>query len=165
MERAEIDSTMPRFTASSAISHCVHCVLARPLSCGASQASAMIARICSGLKVAGVPERGASDNRSATLAGVLRPSSPPPLDGRATDAESIRRRPHADPLTRQQANPRPQGQLLWTGRLSLDRLQLLTLAIGDRDRGRTKQRHRKNPKWIARYSSRRPVSSPQNAKG
>lgn len=65
MERAEIDSTMPRFTASSAI---FRCVIARPLSCGASQASAMIARICSGLKVAGVPERGASDNRSATLA-------------------------------------------------------------------------------------------------
>ena len=67
MEREEIDVTIPRFIASSAISRCVQCVIARPLSGGASQASAMIAQICSVVNVGGVPERGASDNRSAIL--------------------------------------------------------------------------------------------------
>jgi hypothetical protein len=67
------------------------------------------------------------------------------LNRGATDAELVRRRPHADTLARQQDNPHTQSQLLWAGRLSLKRLQLLTLAIGDEDRGRTKQGHRKNP--------------------
>ena len=145
MERDEIESTIPRFMASSAISRCVQCVIARPLSCGASHASATIAQICSALNVAGVPGcRGIGQPLRNAGMEVLRPLPPPPLDRGATDTECVRRRPHADTLTRQQDNPRTDRQLLRASRLSFERFQLLTLTIGDEDRGRTKQRHRKN---------------------
>jgi hypothetical protein len=70
-ECGEIESTYPRLTASSASSPCVQWVIARPLSVGGSQANAIIVHICSAVKVGGVPERGASDKRSATLPSVL----------------------------------------------------------------------------------------------
>ena len=63
-----MSATIPRLMASSAISRWVQWVIGRPLSCGGSQARAMIPHTCSGVKVGGVPGRGASDNRSATLA-------------------------------------------------------------------------------------------------
>ncbi len=55
---------MPRTIASSASVAWVQCVMGRPASLGFSQASAMIAQICSGENVAGVPGRGASASRS-----------------------------------------------------------------------------------------------------
>jgi len=70
-ECGEIDSTYPRLTASSASSRWVQCVISRPLSTGGSQANAIIAHICSGVKVGGVPARGASDKRSRTRPSVL----------------------------------------------------------------------------------------------
>ena len=57
---------MPRLTASSANSWWVQCVTGRSLSAGGSQAMATIAQICSAVKVAGVPGRGASASRWAT---------------------------------------------------------------------------------------------------
>jgi hypothetical protein len=45
---------MPRAIASSARAAWVQCVMGRPASLGFSQASAMIAQICSGVNVAGV---------------------------------------------------------------------------------------------------------------
>ena len=70
-ECGEIESTYRRLTASSASSRWVQCVISRPLSVGGSQANAIIVHICSGVKVGGVPERGASDNRSSTVPSVL----------------------------------------------------------------------------------------------
>ncbi len=61
-------STMPRRMASSATSCCDQWVIGRALAEGRSQAMAMMAQICSGLKVAGAPERGASDRRGAIAA-------------------------------------------------------------------------------------------------
>ena len=99
--------------------------------------------------------RGAGARRirqplSDARVGVLCPPPPPRLDRGATDAELVRRRPHTDILTRQQDNPRALGQLLRAGRLSLERLQLSTLAISDEDRGRTKQGHGKKPEQAAK---------------
>jgi hypothetical protein len=54
--------TMPRVIASSANSQGVQWLTGRPESAGASQASATIWQICSGVNVAGRPPRGASDN-------------------------------------------------------------------------------------------------------
>jgi hypothetical protein len=69
---------------------------------------------------------------------VFRPSPPPRLDRGATDTQLVGGRPYPDIPTRQQDNPRTDGQLLRTGRLSLKHLQLPTLAIGDVDWGSTK---------------------------
>lgn len=55
--------TIPRWTASSANSRVVQWLVGRPDASGGSQASAMIWQICSGLNVAGVPERGSSLRR------------------------------------------------------------------------------------------------------
>ena len=68
MERDEMPATIPSLMASSATSRWVQCVIGRPLSCGGSQAKAMIPHTGSGVNVGRVPGRGASDNRSATLA-------------------------------------------------------------------------------------------------
>ena len=65
-ESGEIEATTPRLTASRANSSWVQWVIARPLSCGASQATATMAQIRSAVKVGGVPGRGASAKRSAT---------------------------------------------------------------------------------------------------
>ena len=59
--------TMPRRTASRARSLALHWLIGTPLSSGRSQASATTAQICSGVMVAGAPERGASQSRSTTL--------------------------------------------------------------------------------------------------
>lgn len=63
-------STMPRLTASRASSLWLQWLSGRSLSSGGSQASAMIAQTCSGVNVAGAPERGSSSNRIATGAFV-----------------------------------------------------------------------------------------------
>ena len=56
----------PRLIASSATPCCVQWVIWYPLSRGVSQAIAMIAQICSAVKVAGRPFRGSSASRAAT---------------------------------------------------------------------------------------------------
>src|SRR5512144_2642640 len=65
--RPEICSTMPCCWISAAISRAVHWLMGRPARSGASQASAMIRQTCSSVIRAGVPGRGASVKRSATL--------------------------------------------------------------------------------------------------
>jgi hypothetical protein len=64
--RGEIVATMPRFWTSSASSRLVQWLIGRPDCSGGSQATAMIWTICSGLKVAGFPGRGASSRISST---------------------------------------------------------------------------------------------------
>ena len=59
--------TSPRLTTSRANSFWLQWVIGRPLAEGGSQAKAMMAQICSAVKVAGAPERGASARRSAVL--------------------------------------------------------------------------------------------------
>jgi hypothetical protein len=66
IERCEIWPTSPRLTAARASSLWLQGVLGHPLADGGSQARATIAQICSAVKVAGAPERGASARRSAT---------------------------------------------------------------------------------------------------
>src|SRR3984893_17855561 len=59
-ERCEILGTRPRRIASSAISRWLQWLIGRSLSDGFSQVIAITAQICSGVYVAGAPERGAS---------------------------------------------------------------------------------------------------------
>jgi hypothetical protein len=63
-ERCEISPTMPRRTASSAISRWLHWLIGRSLSDGFSHVIETMAQICSDVKMAGAPERGASASRS-----------------------------------------------------------------------------------------------------
>src|SRR5579864_1331683 len=65
-ERCEIRGTRPRRIASSAISRWLHWLIGRSLSDGFSQVIAITAQICSGVYVAGAPDRGASASRSST---------------------------------------------------------------------------------------------------
>src|SRR4030067_340225 len=65
--RAEIVSTIPRFTSSSAISRPVHWLIGRPDFSGFSQAICSMWQIWSAVKRGGVPGRGKSSRRSATL--------------------------------------------------------------------------------------------------
>src|ERR1700724_4711155 len=65
-ERCEMFGTRPRRIASSAISRWLHWLMGRSLSDGFSQVIAMTAQICSGVYVAGAPDRGASVSRSGT---------------------------------------------------------------------------------------------------
>ena len=65
-ERCEILGTRPRRIASSAISRWLHWLIGRSLSEGFSQVIAITAQICSGVYVAGAPDRGASASRSGT---------------------------------------------------------------------------------------------------
>src|SRR5512147_1944915 len=65
--RPEICATMPRGWSSSAISRAVHWLMGRPARSGASQASARIQQTGSSVSRAGVPGRGTSVKRSATL--------------------------------------------------------------------------------------------------
>jgi hypothetical protein len=58
--------TKPRRIASSAISRWLQWLIGRSLSDGLSQVIAITAQICSGVYVAGAPERGASASRSGT---------------------------------------------------------------------------------------------------
>jgi hypothetical protein len=58
--------TRPRRIASSAISRWLQWLIGRSLSDGFSQVIAITAQICSGVYVAGAPERGASASRSGT---------------------------------------------------------------------------------------------------
>src|SRR6516164_1987471 len=58
--------TRPRRIASSAISRWLQWLIGRSLSDGFSQVIAITAQICSGVYVAGAPERGASASRSDT---------------------------------------------------------------------------------------------------
>jgi hypothetical protein len=58
--------TKPRRIASSAISRWLQWLIGRSLSNGFSQVIAITAQICSGVYVAGAPERGASASRSGT---------------------------------------------------------------------------------------------------
>ena len=140
-ERDEMHATPPRLMASSAISCWVQCVIGRPLSCGASQASAMIAHTCSAVKVAWA--RGIGQPRRDARTGGLRPPPSPCLDGGTADTEFVRRRPDARTATRQQDDPGTHGKLLRAGLLSDKRLQLLALSIGYGDTGSKKQGHRK----------------------
>src|ERR1700758_106306 len=64
-ERCEMLGTRPRRIASSAISRWLQWLIGRSLSDGLSQVIAITAQICSGVYVAGAPERGASQSRSA----------------------------------------------------------------------------------------------------
>ena len=57
---------MPRRTASRARSLALQWLIGTPTSSGRSHANATMAQICSGVMVAGAPDRGASCNRSAT---------------------------------------------------------------------------------------------------
>jgi len=63
--------TMPRLTACRASSLCDHWLIGTASFSGSSQASAMIWQICSGVKVAGAPQRDASLNRSAMPAAAF----------------------------------------------------------------------------------------------
>ena len=65
-ERCEMFGTRPRRMASSAISRWVHWLIGRSLSDGFSHVIATTAQICSGVYVAGAPDRGASASRSQT---------------------------------------------------------------------------------------------------
>ena len=65
-ERCEMLGTKPRRMASSAISRWLQWLIGRSLSDGFSQVIAITAQICSGVYVAGAPERGASASRSGT---------------------------------------------------------------------------------------------------
>src|SRR5271170_451349 len=65
-ERCEMPGTRPRRIASSAISRWLQWLIGRSLSDGLSQVIAITAQICSGVYVAGAPERGASQSRSGT---------------------------------------------------------------------------------------------------
>jgi hypothetical protein len=58
--------TRPRRMASSAISRWLQWLIGRSLSDGFSQVIAITAQICSGVYVAGAPDRGASASRSDT---------------------------------------------------------------------------------------------------
>src|ERR1700682_1445805 len=73
-ERCEMLGTRPRRMASSAISRWLQWLIGRSLSDGFSQVIAITAQICSGVYVAGAPERGASASRSGTdwVAGACR---------------------------------------------------------------------------------------------
>src|SRR5262252_5156160 len=73
-ERCEMFETRPRPIASSAISRWLQWLIGRSLSDGFSQVIAISAQICSGVYVAGAPERGASASRSDTdwAAGACR---------------------------------------------------------------------------------------------
>src|ERR1700730_4143060 len=66
-ERCEIFGTRPRRMASSAISRWLHWLIGRSLSDGFSHVIATTAQICSGVYVAGAPDRGASARRSQTV--------------------------------------------------------------------------------------------------
>src|ERR1700735_4886190 len=69
--------TRPRRIASSAISRWLQWLIGRSLSDGFSQVIAITAQICSGVYVAGAPERGASASRSGThWAGCARRQRP-----------------------------------------------------------------------------------------
>jgi hypothetical protein len=59
-ERCEMLGTRPRRIASSAISRWLQWLIGRSLSDGFSQVIAITAQICSGVYVAGAPQRGAS---------------------------------------------------------------------------------------------------------
>jgi hypothetical protein len=59
-ERCEMFGTRPRRMASSAISRWLHWLIGRSLSDGFSHVIATTAQICSGVYVAGAPDRGAS---------------------------------------------------------------------------------------------------------
>src|SRR6266852_926335 len=65
-ERCEMLGTRPRRIASSAISRWLQWLIGRSLSDGFSQVIAITAQICSGVYVAGAPDRGASVSRSGT---------------------------------------------------------------------------------------------------
>src|SRR3977135_244027 len=65
-ERCEMFGTRPRRIASSAISRWLQWLIGRSVSDGFSQVIAITAQICSGVYVAGAPDRGASASRSGT---------------------------------------------------------------------------------------------------
>ena len=67
--------TIPRWTASSASSRGVQWAIGRPNASGGSQASARIWQTCSGLKVAGLPERDSSPKMSPITTSTA--ASPP----------------------------------------------------------------------------------------
>jgi hypothetical protein len=99
IERCEIWPTSPRLTAARASSLWLQWVLGHPLADGGSQARATIAQICSAVKVAGAPERGASARRSAT------PS--PPTDRLGLDLDEAGGLAHAPAVPGQQDDPSP----------------------------------------------------------
>src|SRR5215208_1675171 len=85
--RGEIVSTMPRRTISAANSVVLHWLIGRPDALGASQASATIRATCSGVIRAGVPERGASASRAATLRSAS--AAPPKLSQRRRQRRAV----------------------------------------------------------------------------
>jgi hypothetical protein len=131
MEPAEMSSTMPRATASAARSAWVQWVSSRPSRDGGSHASAMIEQITSGVKVAGVPGRGASIRRWRTDA------VPALADQRGASAAPWRVRArvrlagwaNADTVGGQQDNLCAGDQRLGRRVLAHQRLQLATLTI------------------------------------
>ena len=105
---------MPRRTASRARSLALQWLIGTPTSSGRSHANATMAQICSGMIVAGAPERGASCKRSATV------SPAPPASQRARHMLTpLRHTPsrcavshNAGAIGRQHDHPCPKRQLL-----------------------------------------------------
>ena len=100
--------------ASSAISRWLHWLIGRSLSDGFSQVIATTAQICSGVYVAGAPERGASASRSDDRLPVARlPPSLAPIPHRLRPhAEFPRALAHAHTIGRMQDHAGAQRQLL-----------------------------------------------------
>src|ERR1700732_2027113 len=69
-ERCEMFETRPRRIASSAISRWLQWLIGRSLSHGFSQVIAIPAQICSGVYVAGAPERGASASHANSVGSL-----------------------------------------------------------------------------------------------
>jgi hypothetical protein len=88
----------------------------------------MIWQICSGVKMAGAPQRGASLNRSATLAAASpQPAVAPVARRLAPDTEFLGRLAHAPAFCGEHDDACPIGQLLWCGMRPHQCLQLAVM--------------------------------------
>lgn len=135
---------MPRLTASRARSLALQWLSGRPLSSGASQAMATIPQVCSALKVAGAPLRGASPSRSMTAAV-----------GTASQRDRCRLTPlrHTPSACAVSATPAPPAAMtiirarkaVCCGVDPARMFKRRALFRGQSDRGST-ARHRKSPK-------------------
>ncbi len=114
-ERCETFGTRPRLIASSAISRWLQWLIGRSLSDGFSQVIATTAQICSGVYVAGAPDRGASVSRSQTerFFGSL-PPPPAPIPNRfRPDTKLSCALAHTHALRPMEDHAGAQRQLLW----------------------------------------------------
>src|SRR6202789_2446533 len=96
-ERCEMLGTRPRRIASSAISRWLQWLIGRSLSDGFSQVIAITAQICSGVYVAGAPERGASASRSDAPVASARANTAPSSATRRVPARSRARQYRRQP--------------------------------------------------------------------